>query len=117
MDCRLLSLFSKEEVLTAIKQMFPTKAPSPDRFPHLFYQRYWDIVGPKTTEAYLEILNNISGIKDWNSAHIVLISKCDKPLLVGDFKSISLCNVNYKIVTKTIANRLKGILDEIISNS
>lgn len=47
----------------------------------------------------------------------MVIPKTSYPKEVGDFKSIGLCNVNYKIVTKTIANRLKWLLNDIISES
>lgn len=50
--------FTKIEIEKAINEMFPTKTPSPDGFPTLFYQKYWNIVGQKTTLECLDILNN-----------------------------------------------------------
>lgn len=43
-----------------------------------------------------------------NETSIVIIRKVDPP-------SISLCNVIYKIVSKCLVNRLRPLLQEIIS--
>lgn len=51
MNSRLFAPYSREEIVIAVKQMFPTKSPSLDGLPALFYQNYWAIVGPKLVEA------------------------------------------------------------------
>lgn len=47
MNNKLLGEFRAEEVRVALKQMHPTKAPGPDGMPPIFYQKYWDVVGPR----------------------------------------------------------------------
>lgn len=36
-------------------------------------------------------------MKEWNHTNIALIPKLSNPVSIGDFRSISLCNVNYKM--------------------
>ncbi|KAK7362868.1 hypothetical protein VNO77_04993 [Canavalia gladiata] len=45
--------FKAEEVHFASRQMHPLKAQGLDGLPPLFYQRYWDIVGPEITSMVL----------------------------------------------------------------
>lgn len=73
------------------------------------------MVGSKITNACLTILNDGYSIAALNNTNIVLIPKKKESEQVADYWPISLCNMMYKIVTKTIANRMKGVLSKLIS--
>lgn len=49
-----------------------------------------------------------------NKTLLVLIPKVTNPQDLSQYRPISLCNVLYKICSKTMANRLRRILDEVI---
>jgi hypothetical protein len=114
-NTRLEAPLTKEEVRVALFQMHPDKSPGPDGFNPAFYQKFWDMCGDEV----------FSSVKDWlgrgyfpsslNETNICLIPKCDNPGSMKDFRPISLCNVLYKVVSKLLANRLKGVLGKYIS--
>jgi hypothetical protein len=103
-------------VIAALNSTGDMKAPGLDGMPSIFYKKFWDIVGSKVTMEVLQILNEGRPIPaEWNQTTIALIPKVKWPESVTELRPISLCNVLYKIVSKILANGLKGILPEIIS--
>ncbi|KAM6552992.1 hypothetical protein CsatB_013754 [Cannabis sativa] len=50
-----------------------------------------------------------------NNTNIVLIPKKKNPEQMSELRPISLCNVMAKVITKVLANRMKGLLSEVIS--
>ena len=63
----------------------------------------------------VHILNNQGTLAPLNYTYIALIPKKRKPRKVTDFRPISLCNVIYRIMAKSVANRFKQIMHQIIS--
>lgn len=58
MNMVLTREFQLDEVWRALQQMHPMKSPGPNSMPPVFYQKFWNIIGPNTTEYVLNILNS-----------------------------------------------------------
>ncbi|KAL0003477.1 hypothetical protein SO802_017258 [Lithocarpus litseifolius] len=117
MNSQLTRSFSREEVEAALKSMEPLSAPGPDGMPPTFFQTYWSLVGDDVSSTVLNCLNNCSMPAEINHTFITLIPKVKSPEYISQFRPISLCNVIYKLVSKVLANRLQGILPDIISEN
>ena len=64
----------------------------------------------------LDFFNTGRLLREVSSTIIALVPKTQIPASQKDFRPISCCNVVYKIITKIIANRLKKVLPNLISN-
>ncbi|KAH9671373.1 reverse transcriptase domain-containing protein [Citrus sinensis] len=109
--------FTEEEIKEALFQMCPTKAPGPDDLPAVFFKKHWEAVKEGVTATFLHILNGKGTLAPLNHTYIALIPKIKKPRDVTEFRPISLCNVIYRIIAKSIANRLKWFLHDVISSN
>jgi len=91
-DYNLLNnVFTETEVLEAISSMKANSAPGPDGFLAMFFQKYWEIIGPDIMQHVSNVLNNKGSIDDSNHTFISLIPKINNPITPSDFRPISLC--------------------------
>ena len=117
MKAELTKNFNREEVVTALKQIHPTKSLGPDGMLANFFQKYWNIVGTNVSNMVLNVLNFGMSLVDINKTNIALIPKTNNPKIMTEFRLISPCNVIYKLILKTLANRLKVFLPLIITEN
>ena len=68
----------------------------------------------EVTNSTLNALNHGMDIQDLNHTFICLIPKVKRPSHVREFHLISLCNIIFKLITKTIANRMRHVLPYIV---
>jgi hypothetical protein len=66
-------------------------------------------------KAALGFLNGGEMRDEVNKTLLVLIPKVQNPYELSQFRPISLCNVLYKICSKTLAMRMRPLLEDIIS--
>ena len=103
------------EIECAVFQLGAHKAPGPDGIPTFFFHAFWDIVKEDVTRSVQAIFHLVSLFKPLNHSYIVLIPKKPFPDEVSHFRPISLCNVIYKVISKVMVNRLKPVMDSLIT--
>ena len=108
MNQDLMCKFEEWEVVQALKQMAPMKAPGPDGMPLLFFQHFQPMIKGDVTHSVLSWLNSGTLANPVNHTFITLIPKKKNPSFVLEYRPISLCNVLYKIFSKVHTNRLKN---------
>ncbi|XP_026384273.1 uncharacterized protein LOC113279836 [Papaver somniferum] len=117
-DNDTLSLpFTAEEIKNVVFQMGGKKATGLDGFTGLFYQKHWNIVGEVVVDMTHTCFRTKHIVKVFNHTNIALIPKVPLAELVSQYRPIGLCNFIYKILFKTLANRLKPFMDNIISQN
>jgi hypothetical protein len=109
--------FTQGECWTAISQMANNKSPWSDGLPAEFYKEFFPNIGP----LFIKIANaQISKILSPSQrlGIITLLPKKDSDrTLLNNWRPVSLLNTDYKILSKTLVNRLKRLANRFISNS
>ena len=105
------------EFTTAVKQMHPDKASGPDGLNPAFFQQFWHSLGKEVFNCCKDWLISSSFPANLNDTNVVLIPKKENVVRMKDLRPIALCNALYKILSKVLANRLKCILPQVISEN
>ena len=97
--------------------MHPSKSPGSDGMSPFFFQNFLHIVRLDVTLAVLSVLHSGRYLKKMNFTHIVLIPKKNDPQYIMNFRPISLGNVVSQILSNVLANWIKSILPNVISDA
>ena len=105
------------EIQQALQTMENVKSPGLDGIPVESYKEFFDLLKKDLQDIFNNVLFQQKATpKTWNQAIISLIPKQTEKLnSLKYWRPISLLCTDYKILTKILANRLKQILPDIIS--
>ena len=109
--------FSENEIWTAITSLKSDKALGPDGFPIAFWSFSWDFVKDEVIGFFKEFHDNSRFVKNLNTTFLVLVPKKQTVEDLKDLRPISLVGGLYKILSKVLANRIKGVMNQVISKS
>lgn len=113
----MLAPVQYKEVKTSLFGMHPDKSPGPDGMSPRFFQKYWQVVGDDIVKLVQNFFTTGKFEEYITETNIMMIPKKQNPETMADLRPIALCNVVYKVVSKVLANRLKHILNGVISES
>ena len=108
---------TREEVKAVLDHIGDLKAPGPDGMSPLVYKKHWHFMGDKVVDEVISVLKGGQKPDGWNDTVFVLIPKVKNPSRIKDLRPIGLCNIVYNLCSKVIANRLKLVLPDIISDN
>ena len=108
---------SQQEVVLALKSFSNNKSTGNDGLTKEFYGTFWE----ELKQPFMNSLNQAKVSKKLATSQrqvvIKLLEKKDKDKrLISNWRPISLLNVDYKIISKILASRLKKVLPNLISS-
>ena len=106
-----------EELSKALKTFQKNKTPGNDGITIEFYQKFWPFLQTPLTKCINSGYSNGHLSTSQRQAVITLLDKGKDRRLLKNWRPISLLNVDYKIATKTIAERMKNALPNIINHN
>lgn len=112
------SEFNIKELDMAVKHLALNKSPGQDGLTSNFYKFFWESIKDLLFYALKECIVNNDLMTTMKQGIITLLPKPGKDKRhIDNLRPITLLNVDYKLFTTLLANRLKMGIDKIISES
>ena len=99
-----------DEIHAIIRDMRSSAAPGPDGLNAAFYKSAWHWAKDDIYKVVKDFYTHARLPTDLNQTFIALIPKKNNPIIPQDYRPIGLCNVIYKIIAKSLANRISPIM-------
>uniref|UniRef100_A0A803SPA4 Reverse transcriptase domain-containing protein n=1 Tax=Anolis carolinensis TaxID=28377 RepID=A0A803SPA4_ANOCA len=113
---RLNKEISGNEIQKAIKKLDGTKSPGPDGISAIYYKTFEKELTPHL-QKIMNLIREVKNMPDsWKEALITVIHKENTDQEdIKNYRPISLLNVDYKIFSSIMADRLKNFLENWIN--
>ena len=103
------------ELYKALKAFKANKSPGIDGITAEFYLKFWSRLKSKLVQVFEEAFVKEILLESMRAGVIVLLEKHGKDRMsVANWRPITLLGVDYKILTKLLAERLKRVLPDLV---
>ena len=109
------AMIKTEDVVEAIRRTATNKSPGPDGLPGEFYRAYELMLIDPLRNAITEAQHSNRLPPSMLEGDITLIYKKKDPKDIRNYRPITLLNVDYKILTRILSDRLKQVCEATIS--
>jgi len=103
------------EIKQALFSIDSAKTLGPNGFGAGFFKHYWNLIKHDFYQCITEFFTHEKMLQKINHTFIALIPKKENPSETQHFKPISLRTTVYKTITKILVNRLRPLLDKLVS--
>ncbi|KAJ8050132.1 hypothetical protein HOLleu_03212 [Holothuria leucospilota] len=103
-----------DELWKAVAKVKGGKAPGSDGIPVEFYKCFWGTVGHDLRDVFVSAFLAGSLSPSQRTGVITLLPKSGGPLEPKNKRPITLLNVDYKILAKTLCNRLGAVMPDLV---
>jgi len=111
-------LISIEECTLVLDKFSKNKTPGNDGLPIEFYREFWDDVGETMIDSFNYSFEHELLSTSQRQSIITLLEKPGKDrLFLKNWRPISLLNVDYKILTKCLSQRIQKVIPKLVDNS
>lgn len=112
----LLAEITLEELKVAVTRLKTGKSPGANGYNAEWYKTMFDQLAPSLLKAFNWVVQKREILPSWREAIISVISKEGKDKSeCGNYRPISVLNVDYKLFTSILARRLENILPDLIN--
>ncbi|KAJ3605666.1 hypothetical protein NHX12_027711 [Muraenolepis orangiensis] len=103
-----------EELTEAVNQMASGRAPGIDGLSGEFLKHFWGVLGADLRGVFAECFRTGSLPVSCRRAVLSLLPKKGDLALLKNWRPVALLTVDYKVLSRALSNRLKGVLEMVI---
>ncbi|KAJ0445231.1 putative RNA-directed DNA polymerase [Helianthus annuus] len=111
----MVSPFSLAEIKVAVWECEGDRAPGPDGINFNFIKRWWEFLQHDFMNLFTHFHDNATLSLGCMSSFLALIPKKNDPVGLNDYRPISLVGCINKIISKVLINRLKPVIQSLVS--